>query len=193
MVIPEMTMTASALALSEPTPGPQPPDARLTPTPSVPATPTEEPTSSAASTNTPIRTPKPTNTLEPAASPSCGELYAEKVQLKGDRFEIKVRNDSSAAAYLNYSTLDWNTANAPPMRFEKFEFQGNRYYKSSSYTSPVSASAPSIALAAGRGETWKAVFKLEDQPLEGYYSATLIFDFPGWGTCTVFGELSDGP
>jgi hypothetical protein len=102
---------------------------------------------------------------------------------------VRVVNNNVATAYLTFSKLWWNTAYAPPMYFDYFRFQGNRYYNPSNiYTSPVSASAPSIPLVGGDTEWWEADFNLNGQPFDGYFKAELTFNYPGWGTCTISGD-----
>jgi hypothetical protein len=97
-------------------------------------------------------------------------------------------NNNVATAYLTYSKLWWNDSYAPPMYFDYFRFQGNRYYGTNSYSSTVQSSAPSIGLAGGDSRWWEADFNLNGQPFEGWFKAELTFTFPGWGTCMVSGS-----
>lgn len=143
------------------------------------------PTMTPTVTYTPSITPSPTRT----PTPSCSLIYASNVRKDGDDFEVRVRNNNPMTANLTYSSLSWNTSEAPPMEFNFFKFQGNTYYTPNSYDSPVSSSAPSIGLASGENKYWEADFNLNGAPMYGYYEANLTFEFPGWGTCQVSGAM----
>jgi len=173
-VIPEPTATAS----STPT---------VTLTPTITRTPTITPTSTI--TRTPTKTAIPTITPTPSNTPTpdCNKITVNDTRFSGDDFEFRVRNTNPMPAYLVDSTLWWPASSfAPPQEFNYFRFNGSSYYGANSEYSPVSASAPSISLISGANPWWEADFNnIPDGVLQGFYRATLIFEFPGWGTCTV--------
>jgi hypothetical protein len=171
---------STSLSVAQPT---------ATASPTITRTPTR--TLTPTITLTPSITPTPSKTNTPANTPTpdCSDIYVTNKRINGDDFEVRVRNNNSAPAYLISSRLIWNTANAPPMEFNFFTFKGNKYYGTDSYTSPVNASAPSIPLNTGENKYWEADFNLEGQPFDGLYKARLIFEFSGWGTCTLYATL----
>lgn len=134
--------------------------------------------------------PTPTPTMTP--TPDCSNIYSNGIRLNGDDFEVRVRNNNPSTAYLIDSTIVWNTTYAPPMFLNFIQFNGNRYWNPAEriYTSPITAAAPSVALASSTSRWWEADFNLNSQPFMGFYSATLVFDYPGWGTCTVSRSLN---
>ncbi len=91
-----------------------------------------------------VRTPVPRTIATP--TPSCDLIYSNLVRINGDDFEIRVRNDNRASAYLTYSTLTWPSHWSASMFVDYFTFQGNRYFDINTYSSPVSSAAPNIEL-----------------------------------------------
>jgi hypothetical protein len=163
-----------------------PPTPTFTPTPTgTPTiTPTPPPTSTYTITPTFTTTPTVTNTptITPTPTPNCDLIQNIGTRLKNDAFGIRLINHNPQTAYLVSSQLEWNTAYAPPMYFDFFKFEGTSY-GSSSYTSPTTSAAPNIGLTTGSDRWWEAYFNLSGQPFYGFYRGTLIFNFPGWGTC----------
>jgi hypothetical protein len=174
-----------------PTPSPTPTGtATLTPT----ITPTSTITLTPTITNTPTNTATVTNTptITPTPTPNCHLLQNIGTRLKNNTFGIRLINHNPQTAYLTSSTLEWNTTYAPPMSFSNFKFQGTSY-GGSSFSSPVSAAAPSIPLSTGVDRWWDTYFDLNGQPFNGMYRGTLTFLFPGWGTCQVVGSYWSEP
>jgi len=171
----------------------------VTPTP--PATSTPTVTRTATITNTPTITRTPTSTatvtntptITNTPTPNCNMIQNIGTRLKNNAFGIRVINLNPQDAYLTYTVLDWDTTNAPPMAYDYFKFQGTNYNASPSYSSPVSSSAPNIALSTGADRWWEAYFDLAGQPFYGYYHAVLTFTFPGWGTCQREGSYYAAP
>ena len=170
--------------------------ATITNTPTITNTATRTPTASntPTRTNTPTitRTPTRTNTPTITPTPNCSMLSVSGVSLAGDNFEFNVTNNNPMAAALTYSTLSWPASTwSPPMYLNYKRFAGNQYFGTDTYSSPVSASAPSIALPAGSTQLWEADFNsIPADGLQGSFSATLTFSFTGWGTCTVTASKS---
>jgi hypothetical protein len=150
----------------------------LQPTPTRTPSPTRTPTI----TLTPSRTPSPTRT----PTPDCDDIYSNSSQISGDDFEFRIRNNNPQPAYLKSATMNWPAGTwSPPQVFDYFRFDGNRYYDTDSTSSSVYASS-SLYIGAGSNPLWESDFKsLPDGGLQGSYSATLVFEFPGWGTCNV--------
>ncbi len=173
--------------------------ATMTPTPTVTRTPTITTTPTVTSTptitNTPTVTPTASDTPPPTntPTPNCNMIQNIGTRLKNNSFGIRVINHNVQTAYLTGSTLQWNTSYAPPMHFDYFKFQGNQYYNTDSFSSPVSGSAGSIGLSTGADRWWEAFFDLSGQPFNGSYTATLTFNFPGWGNCQIGGNYYKAP
>ncbi len=127
-------------------------------------------------------------------TPSCSLIYANGARINDDNFEIRVRNDNVAPAYLTYSTLQWPTNWSSNMYFDYFRFQGNRYYDVNSYSSPVSAAAPRIALPGQTQAWWEADFGNFPTTIngQGCFGGELTFDFNGL-SCVVTQRLCVAP
>jgi hypothetical protein len=132
-------------------------------------------------------------------TPSCANIYASTSRINGDSYEVRVYNNNFAPAYLIDSTLGWPT-NWPGMYFNYFTFQGNRYYDpvGAIYTSPVSASAPSIQLSGNSNAWWEADFNNWPVaiPGPGTFDATLIFRYSGLDcpvTASLIAEVTPTP
>ncbi len=168
-----------------------PPTPTFTPTPTTTPTITPTPPPTSTSTITPTFTITPTitqtPTVTPTATPNCHLIQNIGTQLKNNFFGVRLINHNPQTAYLVSSTLEWNTAFAPPMYFDYFKFQGTSY-GSSSYSSPTTSAAPNIGLSQGADRWWEAYFALNGQPFYGYYHGELTFNFPGWGTCEIEGS-----
>jgi hypothetical protein len=173
--------------------------ATMTPTPTVTRTPTitttPTVTNTATITNTPTVTPTPSDTPLPTntPTPNCNLIQNIGTRLKNNAFGIRLINHNPQTAYLTGSTLQWNTAYAPPMHFDYFKFQGDAYYNTDSFSSPVSGSAGAIALSSGVDRWWEAYFDLSGQSFNGHYAATLTFNFPGFGNCQIGGNYYVAP
>jgi hypothetical protein len=189
-------LSSGAAASSFPTPTVT---STATPTPTVTRTPTITTTPTVTSTptitNTPTVTPTPSDTPPPTntPTPNCQLIQNIGTRLKNNAFGIRLINQNVQTAYLTNSTLDWSTTYAPPMHFDYFKFQGNQYYNTDSFTSPVSGSAGAIALSSGADRWWEAYFNLNGQPFNGLYTSTLTFNFPGWGNCQIDGHYYAAP
>ncbi len=168
-----------------------PPTPTFTPTPTgTPTiTPTPPPTSTFTITPSPTVTPTVTNTPLPTNTPvpNCNLIQNIGTRFKNDAFGIRLINHNAQTAYLVSSTQVWNTANAPPMYFDFFKFQGTSY-GSSSYNSPTTSSAPNIGLTTGSDRWWEAYFNTAGQPLYGLFRGTMTFEFLGWGSCVIEGS-----
>ena len=139
-------------------------------------------------TTTPTSTPSPTPT--PTLVPDCSLLYAFGTRINGDEFEILVRNDNAASAYLTDSTLWWPVGWSPNLYFNFFRFRGNLYHDGDSLTSPVQAPAPRIELQGFAQDWWEADFENYPSVIsgQGCFAGELTFDLQGL-TCTLAGDL----
>jgi hypothetical protein len=140
-------------------------------------------------TRTPTKTAIPTNTPTPSNTPTpdCDKITVNNAKISGDDFEFRIRNTNPMEAYLIDSILWWPASSyAPPQELNYLRFNGTSYYGDSTGSSPVSASAPSMRLNAGANPWWEADFNyVPEGVLQGFYRASLTFEFPGWGTCVV--------
>ena len=177
-------------------------------TPTATSTVTNTPTNTSTPTDTPIPSPTPTSkrqsTLEgpqgnqptdTATSfptntplPSCNNLTVTDARFTGDDFEVQVRNNNGAPAYLINSRLDWDTTYAPDMYFNEAFFV-ERYYTTNHTTSPINMAAPSLKIdGGGSTQWWQADFNNTGANWkDGYYGVALTFSFPNWGDCTISG------
>ena len=167
------------------------PSATLEPTAITPAatsTPLVAPTATASGTPAPTAVP-PT----PAAS-ICSKLSIVALWIDGsDRLKADVRNTASVKAFLTDTTMDWPNV-PPPAYVDWFEFDGSRYYNGDDSNSPTSMGGTSRQLSAGKTRTWEADW--DDEPGEGIYGSfglTLIFNFPGQGSCTLSSSTFKAP
>ncbi|MFN8411922.1 MAG: TadE/TadG family type IV pilus assembly protein [Anaerolineales bacterium] len=174
-----------------------------TPSPTATFTPTSTPTKTYTPTNTPTKTntatpsSTPTNTTTPTSTPvpSCSNIFVSSAVITGsDKFDVTVRNNNVAPAYLTDADLTWPNVNSENYKFNYIQFNGsgNRYYDPNPdlSTSPVLTSAPSIQLT-GNGST--AVLRSDFQSptaLYGTFSVTMTFNFPNWGDCTFTGSIT---
>jgi hypothetical protein len=165
---PTRTPTATATATVTRTP-------TITNTPTITSTPTITPTAS--------NTPLPTNT----PTPNCNMLRNIGTRIKNNSFGIRLINLNVQTAYLTSTRLEWSTAEAPPMYFDYFKFQGDSYYHTDSYNSPVSYSGTNIALAYNADRWWETFFDMGGAPFYGRYCGYLTFSFPGFDTCEIEG------
>jgi len=133
--------------------------------------------------------PRPIST----PTPDCDLIFPNLVRLSGDDFQIRVQNNNVASAYLIDSTLVWPTSWG--MYFNYMQYRSTAYYDTDSYNSPVNAQPnPAIEHPGMTSQYWFSDFNnWPANPPLGYFSGDLLFDFPGWGTCPVFGELSYTP
>ena len=150
-------------------------------TPTITLTPTESPTS------TPSLTPTATPT------PDCNLIYPVNVQIiNNDTFQVQVKNDNLAPAFLTHSVLVWPTSWG--MIFDYHQFNGVKYYDIDTASSPVAVSlSPSISINSGASPSWQSHFINWPASIPAgtfTFSGELTFEFPGWGTCTVSADLS---
>lgn len=126
-------------------------------------------------------------------TPDCDLIFPNRVRLSGDNFEIRVQNNNVASAYLIDSTLIWPTFWG--MYFNYMKFRDTIYYDTVSSNSPVIAQPdPVIAHPGMTSQNWLSDFNnWPANPPVGYFSGALLYEFPGWGTCPVFGELAYTP
>jgi hypothetical protein len=131
-----------------------------TPLPTETNTPTETatPTQTSTRTNTSTVTSTPTVTRTPTITPvpSCSNLAVTSASMAGDDFNVVVRNNNVAPAYLISSSLTWPAAGGY-MNYEEFDV--TRYNDGDIFTSPVNNSGLDILLDGnGNSETWHADF-----------------------------------
>ena len=139
--------------------------------------------------------PPPTPTLPPpsptaTATPDCSLVYPLGVQINGSSFEFQVRNSNVASAQLIRSILVWPTSWG--MYFDNKQFNNIIYYDVNSSISPVDVllSSPQT-LSGNTSPTWRARFANWPASItSGYFSGDLTFEFPDWGNCPVFADLS---
>jgi hypothetical protein len=158
----------------------------------VPPTATDTPAAvpTAPLSNTPLPTPVPAT---PAVS-NCTKLSILNLWIDGnDKLKASVRNEASVKAFLTDTMLEW--PNVPPPAFvDWFEFDGNRYYNGDDYSSPTSQTGTSRQLSAGKTRTWEADWDDEpDEGIYGHFGLTLIFNFPGQGSCTLSSSTFKDP
>lgn len=126
-------------------------------------------------------------------TPDCSLLTLTRAQVVDDNFDLRVRNNNAATAYLIDSILVWPTDWG--MYFNEMAYAGYLYYTVDSTVSPVRAQpSPPVAHPGFTSQTWRADFN--NWPAiarSGYLRGELLFDFPGWGTCRIFGELNYVP
>ncbi len=170
--------------------------------------PTNTPTSTVTLTPTPSNTPtetqippSPTNTQPPTLTPTltstpqpdCSLISASGARISGDDFEILVSNAYHEPAYLNFSRLEWPDYWNPVMYFDYFSFMNDRYHDTDSYSSPVSASAPSIGLPGESADWWEADFNWPTRiDSGGCFRGELTFDLAGL-TCIVQDDICVTP
>jgi hypothetical protein len=167
-----------------------------TPTPTATNTSTITPTPT--NTRTPTITPTPSNTPTPTITPvpDCSNLIVNNVGFDYDDFQFYIYNQNAEPAYLTDSTLWWPASQvAPPQGFNFFRFNGNLYYDPASdvYSSPVSASAPSLILGTGWNRAWEADFNNVTGGFVYTYQASLTFQFAGGLTCIVSASRTISP
>jgi serine/threonine protein kinase len=132
----------------------------------------------------------PTST--PAPSPACSDLSLSHIRIKGDDFEMKVKNDAYFEAYLKSTTLIWPDDLTPNIYVNKFTFDGNIYDRGDYYTSPTTADPSHERLGDRESDWWEADFNNIGKGLYGYFAGTLTFEFPDFGlTCTLEGSLNE--
>lgn len=145
----------------------------------------------------PTPTPTATRTFTPTPLPSCSNIFVNQTSLSSNKFNVRVRNDNSATAYLTSSVMTWSSPYSPPLYFDYFTF-GRTYYnpRDSVYTSPITwtsdmGGSPDPLAGGGSQITWGARFVLNGAPaFHGSYSVTLTFNFPGWGDCVLSSSIS---
>lgn len=163
------------------------------------------PTDTPVATPTPTYTPTSTNTPTPTPTPSCSNIYRVAQRLKGDDFEIRVRNNNVAPAYLSSAYLEWEEIGS--MKVDKFRWDGNTYhndwpgepgasgnlkYDLTSPTGPVSSWE--LFNGGGNRDWWEVDFKNAPSPLWGEYSVDLIFGFADMAlTCPISGYVKQAP
>ena len=152
---------------------------------------TPVPTSTPTFTFTPPPTPTPSDTPTPTPTPSCSNIYRVAQRLNGDDFEIRVRNDNVAPAYLKSAYMEWTKAKAN-MEVDKFRWDYSTYWGGDDSTSPTGPiSSWVIFNGGGNRDWWEADFRNAPSPLWGDYSGDLIFGFDGMAlTCSVSGSVS---
>jgi hypothetical protein len=124
-------------------------------------------------------------------TPDCDNLYADRVRFNDDDFEMRVVNGNLQSAYLINSELVWPAQGSgggnPFVNYMRFNW--DQYYGGDSYTSPIQvAPNPSRELPGNYTRYWWEADFDNGLPY-GHFRSTLTFEYPGWGTCTVIGEL----
>jgi hypothetical protein len=142
----------------------------------------------------PSNTPNPTAVPTTAAALNCSKLSIVSFSIDGDdKLRAEVRNQASVKAFLTDTMLDWPDV-PPPAFVDYFEFDGSKYYNGNDYSSGTAVSGSSRQLSAGKTRTWQTDF--DDEPgvgIYGYFGLTLVFDFPGQGSCTLNGSTFKSP
>ena len=151
---------------------------------------TPVPTDTPVPTNTPVPSPTPSNTPTATPTPSCSNIYRVAQRLRGDDFEVRVRNDNVAAAYLSSAYLEWEEIGS--MRVDKFRWDGDTYSGSDDYDSPT---GPRLSWerfnGGGNRDWWEVDFRNAPSPLWGEYSVDLIFGFQDISlTCPISGYIN---
>ncbi len=131
-----------------------------------------------AAVERPIVTPEPT----------CEDIYATFHRLWDDSYEILVRNNNYADAYLVDSTVQWPSPGTSYV--DSMDFNWERYYDGNSTAEIVNAAPapPGILIDGYSYAWWYANFANYGAVLPyGDYSAELIFEYPDAGLlCTIF-------
>ncbi len=153
------------------------------------------PTNTPVPTATDTPTPTPSNTPTSTPTPSCSNIYRVAQRLRGDDFEVRVRNDNVAPAYLSSAYLEWEEIGS--MRVDKFKWDGSTYHNdwpddggaSYDYTSSTGPAASwEIFNGGGNRDWWEVDFNRAPSPLWGDYSVDLIFGFEDMAlTCPISG------
>jgi hypothetical protein len=134
--------------------------------------------------------PPPTPTPSNTPAPNCSNIFPVQARVNGDDFEVQVRNDNFVTAYLTAATLVWPKTGT--MAVDKFIFSGDTYWDGDGTSSPTAHSGDHEALpGGGTSEWWEADFK--NETMIGFFQATLTFNFPGWGNCTVTDSVNELP
>ena len=122
--------------------------------------------------------------------PKCNNIVFVQDRLKGDDFEVQVKNNNVAPAYLKSAYLEWTIA-LSGMKVDKFRFDGDTYWGGDDTTSPTGPISSWEKLnGGGDREWWEVDFKGAPSPLWGTYSVDLIFEFEGMGlTCPISGYI----
>ncbi len=119
--------------------------------------------------------------------PNCDLIFADRVRLNGDDFEIRIRNLNASSAYLIDSVLTWPAppnSNSGQPYVNYLQFGPTRYFNTDTYYSPLQvAPSPSIELPTGLRRTWEADFN-NGLPY-GEFCGLLTFEYPGWGLCYI--------
>ena len=160
-----------------------------------PPTPTDThtplPSSTPTDTSTPLPSPTPSNTPTPTPTPSCSNIFRIAQRINGDDFEVRVRNDNIAPAYLSSAFLEWTIAQSG-MKVDQFRFDSHKYWgggDSSSPTGPISSWEKLDG--GGYSAWWEVDFKDAPSPLWGDYSVDLIFGFADMSlTCPISGSVN---
>jgi len=129
-------------------------------------------------------------------TPSCDNIFAEAVRFNDDNFEIRVRNNNTASAYLTNSVFTWPGPPPPQSAVpgqpyvNYLQFNYDNYYNTDTYYSPVQAApSPARELPGQTAYWWIADFN-NGRPY-GYYRGVLTFNYPGWGDCIVTADLEE--
>jgi len=134
--------------------------------------------------------PPPTPTPTSTPPPSCSNLFPVESDINGDDFEVRVRNNNMATAYLINSSLVWPVQGS--MYYNSATWNGNTYYGGDSSGSPTTVAVPSLSMAGGgNSDWWEADFN--NANMIGYFEVTLTFNYPGWGNCTVVDSINVVP
>ena len=125
----------------------------------------------------------PTPTAIPA--PSCSNIYISSIWIDADDIRANVVNDNAATGNLITTNLVWPELSGS-MAVNWFRFEGSQYYDGNDDSSPTNVSGSSVPSPGGSTYQWRTDFSSEPyEPIDGTYSLTLTFDFPGWGTCVI--------
>ena len=125
----------------------------------------------------------PTPTATPA--PSCSDIFISSIWISADDVLATVVNNNSATGYLTTTNLVWPELSGS-MAVNWFRFEGSQYYGGNDSSSPTNIGGSNVPSPGGTSYQWRTDFSSEPyEPIDGTYSLTLTFDFPGWGTCVI--------
>jgi hypothetical protein len=161
-------------------------------------TPTRTPTRTPTITSTPTITRTPTATRTPTNTPvpSCNLISIDRIRFNSNFLDARVRNNNFSPAYLISSQVSWLPSPlAGTRRFDYFQF-ATRYYDPANTlaNSPASYNlpgAPNSEIINGGGTQREHRARFTNTTWQGIWNVSLVFEFPGWGTCVVNASINN--
>jgi hypothetical protein len=161
-------------------------------------TPTRTPTWTPSITSTPTVTRTPTMTRTPTNTPvpSCNLISINRIRFNSNFLDARVRNNNFSPAYLISSQVSWLPSPlAGTRRFDYFQF-ATRYYDPANTlaNSPASYNlpgAPNSEIINGGGTQREHRARFTNTTWQGIWNVSLVFEFPGWGTCVVNASINN--